>query len=59
MREGEVLRLLAAGLAPAPLEGGGMPPDPVPVRWEVSEHESFRSGRRGDTVADPRARPML
>ncbi|HKY67439.1 MAG TPA: alkaline phosphatase D family protein [Acidimicrobiales bacterium] len=41
-------------LAPAPLDGGGMPGAPVPVRWEVSEHESFRSGRRGDTVADAR-----
>ena len=30
-------------LAPEPLAGGGMPPAPVEVRWEVAADESFRS----------------
>lgn len=31
-------------LAPDPLESlGGMPPEPVPVRWEVAQDDSFRS----------------
>ena len=38
-------------LAPAPLDGGGMPPHPVPVRWEVSEHESFGRCRAGAVAA--------
>ena len=29
-------------LAPDPLNGGGMPPDPVEVRWEVADDESMR-----------------
>ena len=36
-------------LAPDPLTGGGMPPEPVEVRWEVADDESMgrivRSGR--------------
>jgi alkaline phosphatase D len=42
-------------LAPAPLEGGGMPDVDVPVRWEVATDESFRRlVRRGTAVASPR-----
>jgi phosphodiesterase/alkaline phosphatase D-like protein len=42
-------------LAPDPLvPGGGMPPEPVPVRWEVARDERFRDiVRSGDAVADP------
>jgi alkaline phosphatase D len=41
-------------LAPDPLHGGGMPSEPVEVRWEVSEDEAFtRVVRRGTTVATP------
>lgn len=41
-------------LAPAPLEGGGMPEVDVPVRWEVAADEQFRHVvRRGDVVASP------
>jgi alkaline phosphatase D len=41
-------------LAPAPLEGGGMPAVDVPVRWEVASDERFRRDvRRGDVVASP------
>src|SRR5215207_10214485 len=29
-------------LAPVPLDGGGMPDRPVPVRWEVAADERFR-----------------
>jgi len=29
-------------LAPLPLEGGGMEPRPVAVRWEVAADEGFR-----------------
>ena len=29
-------------LAPDPLTGGGMPPDPVEVRWEIGDDESMR-----------------
>jgi alkaline phosphatase D len=29
-------------LAPSPLDGGGMPPEIVEVRWEISETEDFR-----------------
>lgn len=28
-------------LAPDPLNGGGMPPDPVPVTWEVATDDAF------------------
>ena len=39
-------------LAPDPLVGGGMPPDPVAVDWEVAEDESFRRiVRRGRATA--------
>src|SRR4051794_38764639 len=29
-------------LAPAPLDGGGMPADRVPVRWQVAADDGFR-----------------
>jgi alkaline phosphatase D len=29
-------------LAPKPLEGGGMPSDPVAVRWEIADDEGFQ-----------------
>jgi alkaline phosphatase D len=39
-------------LAPAPLEGGGMPTVDVPVRWELASDEAFsRDVKRGDVVA--------
>jgi alkaline phosphatase D len=43
-------------LAPDPLvPGGGMPPEPVPVRWEVAHDERFRHVvRSGQAVAEPR-----
>lgn len=41
-------------LAPKPLEGGGMIPDPVQVSWQVAEDESMsRVVRAGRTVAAP------
>ncbi len=41
-------------LAPDPLAGGGMPPRPVPVDWELAADESFkRVLRRGAATADP------
>jgi alkaline phosphatase D len=41
-------------LAPKPLEGGGMPPDTVEVRWEVAEDAAFRRiARRGTAMAVP------
>ena len=41
-------------LAPDPLNGGGMPPEAVPVRWEVAQDERFRSLlRQGETLASP------
>lgn len=41
-------------LAPDPLNGGGMPPDAVPVRWEVAEDARFLDiARRGETRAAP------
>ncbi len=41
-------------LAPDPLAGGGMPPRPVPVDWELAEDESFRRVvRSGTATADP------
>jgi alkaline phosphatase D len=41
-------------LAPDPLEGGGMAPEAVPVRWEVAEDERFRRiVRQGETLARP------
>ena len=41
-------------LAPRPLEGGGLDPVAIDVRWEVAEDESFaRIVRRGAAVASP------
>jgi alkaline phosphatase D len=41
-------------LAPDPLNGGGMPPEAVPVRWEVAEDARFLDiARRGETLAAP------
>lgn len=41
-------------LAPEPLKGGGMAPDPVEVRWEVAEDAGFRRiARRGAALAVP------
>ena len=39
-------------LAPDPLRGGGMPPAPVAVRWEIADDEAMRRVvRRGSAVA--------
>lgn len=41
-------------LAPKPLEGGGMPNDPIGVRWEVAEDEGFsKIVRKGEQIALP------
>lgn len=42
-------------LAPRPLQnGGGMPPEPVEVAWQIAEDEAMgRVVRRGTTVASP------
>ncbi|MFO0919335.1 MAG: alkaline phosphatase D family protein [Planctomycetaceae bacterium] len=41
-------------LAPRPLEGGGLPPETYPVRWEVAAEESFQTIlQHGDTFATP------
>ena len=41
-------------LAPEPLEGGGMPPEPVEVGWEVSADEGItKVVRQGTTFATP------
>ncbi|RBQ19141.1 alkaline phosphatase [Spongiactinospora rosea] len=41
-------------LAPRPLDGGGMPGRPVPVRWQVAEDERFRKVRaEGVALARP------
>ena len=41
-------------LAPDPLNGGGMSPEAVPVRWEVAEDARFLDiVRRGETLAAP------
>jgi alkaline phosphatase D len=41
-------------LAPEPLNGGGMDPDPVVVRWELAEDETFgQVVRRGSVDASP------
>ena len=47
--------ILWTRLAPNPREpGGGMPPNPVEVDWQIAEDESFKVGvRRGTTIADP------
>ncbi len=42
-------------LAPDPLNGGGMPPQPVPVKWEVATDEQMKNiVQRGTAIADPR-----
>src|SRR5688572_1561348 len=41
-------------LAPEPLAGGGMPPEPVEVAWEVAEDEAMsKIVRAGTTTARP------
>lgn len=41
-------------LAPQPLEGGGMPNEPVPTQWEVAEDEAFsKVVRKGVAWAMP------
>jgi len=41
-------------LGPKPLEGGGMPDEPVEVRWEVASDEQFQTVlKKGVTVATP------
>lgn len=41
-------------LAPEPLAGGGMPPEPVAVEWEVAGDDQMRRPvRRGTAVATP------
>jgi len=41
-------------LAPRPLEDGGMPPEPVQVRWQVADDERFtRVVREGRATARP------
>jgi alkaline phosphatase D len=42
-------------LAPAPVDGGGMPDRVVPVEWEIAADERFRhERRRGVAAADPK-----
>jgi alkaline phosphatase D len=46
--------ILWTRLAPEPLNGGGMPPFNVPVRWEVATDENMRQiVRSGVTLATP------
>ncbi|MBX7073851.1 MAG: alkaline phosphatase D family protein [Pirellulales bacterium] len=41
-------------LAPKPLEGGGMPPEPVEVSWQVADDEGFsKIVQEGSTTATP------
>ncbi|MDF2378412.1 MAG: alkaline phosphatase D family protein, partial [Verrucomicrobiales bacterium] len=41
-------------LAPKPLDGGGMDPEPVRVQWEVATDEQFKNVvKSGDTLAMP------
>lgn len=41
-------------LAPNPLDGGGMDPEPVKVRWEVATDEGFSNiVQKGDAIASP------
>ncbi|UKO98969.1 alkaline phosphatase D family protein [Nostoc sp. UHCC 0870] len=41
-------------LAPAPLNGGGMPPVNVPVRWQIARDEKMRQVvQRGTVLATP------
>ncbi len=47
--------ILWTRLAPKPLEGGGMPDAPAPVRWEVALDEAFQDVvSSGVAVAEPR-----
>src|SRR5690242_8592213 len=42
-------------LAPEPVAGGGMPPQPIPVAWELAADEAFRTiVRHGTAMATPR-----
>ncbi|MBE7424419.1 MAG: alkaline phosphatase D family protein [Zoogloeaceae bacterium] len=42
-------------LAPDPLNGGGLPPADIAVRWEIARDEAFRDVvRRGSAPAEPR-----
>ncbi|MEA2585909.1 MAG: alkaline phosphatase [Thermomicrobiales bacterium] len=46
--------VLWARLAPDPLNGGGMPPEPVEVRWEIARDESFDAMvQQGSATATP------
>ncbi|ALC83623.1 MULTISPECIES: alkaline phosphatase D family protein [Bacillus] len=41
-------------LAPNPLNGGGMPEEAVPVKWEIAKDEDFRNIiKKGTEVAQP------
>lgn len=41
-------------LAPDPLEGGGLPPEAIALRWEVAADETFRNiVRKGSALAEP------
>ncbi|MDF1858705.1 MAG: alkaline phosphatase D family protein [Verrucomicrobiales bacterium] len=41
-------------LAPKPLDGGGMDPEPVRVRWEIATDEQFKNlAKAGDALAMP------
>jgi alkaline phosphatase D len=41
-------------LAPKPLEGGGMPAEPVEVDWQVAEDEAMsKVVKKGTTIANP------
>ncbi len=43
-------------LAPDPLNGGGLPPAAIAVRWEVARDEGFRDiVRTGETLAEPQS----
>ncbi len=41
-------------LAPNPLKGGGMPPEPVQVQWQIAADENMRKiVKRGKAIASP------
>ena len=41
-------------LAPSPLDGGGMPPEPVPVAWQIAEDEAMTTVvQSGTAIALP------
>src|ERR1043166_7517057 len=47
-------------LAPDPLNGGGMPPTPLRVQWEIAEDEGLRRVvRRGEAMARPESAHAL